>query len=447
MRVDDTFGTQAFVHIAMETTGLLTEPAPQRVRSAAPVAIATAVSTIGCALLLLSSRSSSGVTSAGTASLTFKTGVHFHFQDTSPSYGALVGDDLIQKNWGGLTCARTDDDKWGWGQDDISGETNNDTVTSCTWGDTQFCIEHYKKESDGTLSEMPDLLWQYCNSSCNGTDERRYDAYSSEATMEGSSLLFACAVGGIKKMRDVCADNKVWTEQYKTSRRAMAVADPSTTHHFNRNDWHLQHRVLKNYDNPPSVPNRESTYIYINGSNHTQYQQAGCNTHGLCGECVASNGTIDKYCEAFLQYYDVNQQFKEHQSRFHDYDPENFWCVPQRNMCNVALGKNETILIAIGTTSISGATKRFSTRSRTGPSRRSSLTVTSRMRFKWSSPTVMTKNSRCGARPTRRSTKASLTTRRGVINRNRNPPDLPSSTIYHKQKRRRRKNHTQNCRA
>ena len=84
----------------METTGLLTEPAPQRRRSAAPVAIATAVSTIGCALLLLSSRSSFGATSKGTASLSGE-GVHFHFEDTQPGYGTLVGDDLVQKNWGG----------------------------------------------------------------------------------------------------------------------------------------------------------------------------------------------------------------------------------------------------------------------------------------------------------------------------------------------------------
>ena len=55
----------------------------------------------------------------------------------------------------------------------------------------------------------------------------------------------------------------------------------------------------------------------------------------------------------------MNQQFKEHGYRVHDYDAENFWCVPQQHMCNVEFGKNETILIAIGTTSISGATKRF----------------------------------------------------------------------------------------
>jgi hypothetical protein len=54
-----------------------------------------------------------------------------------------------------------------------------------------------------------------------------------------------------------------------------------------------------------------------------------------------------------------------------------------------------------------------------------------------SSPTVMTKNSRCGARPTRRSTKASLTIRRGVINRN---PPVCSAPLFPTKKGRRRKN-------
>ena len=182
-------------------------------------------------------------------------GVHFHFEDNQPGYGTLVGDDPIQKNWGGLTCGRTDDDKWGWGKDDLGdGKPNNNSVTNCVWGDTHYCTQHFDVNTDGTLSEMPDLLWQYCNASCNATDESAIIAQSlynnTEATMEGSSMLAACAFGGVRYMRDVCADSKVWTEAYKAARRAMAVADPSTTRHFNRNDGHLQRRVLKKLRQP-----------------------------------------------------------------------------------------------------------------------------------------------------------------------------------------------------
>jgi hypothetical protein len=314
----------------METTGLLTEPAaPQRSR-AVPVAVAIALSTIGCAAVVFSSRGS-GATSAATTSLDGN-GIHdVHFVDHGDDeYGALVGDDYIQKNWGGLTCARSDDDKWGWGLDDIDGKNNNNSDTNCVWGDTHFCTEHYDVNDDGTLSDMPDLLWKYCNSSCNTSDENaiiaNYEYPEHSMTMKGSSMLAACAFGGIKDMRQVCADNTAWTSMFKQNRRAMAQANPSTARHLTRSDNSVYKRALS-YNRYPSVPNRPETYVYINGSNNTQYSQAPCNTHGLCGICVAENGTINKYCEAFLQYYDVNEDFKEKGYREHDYDAENFWSV------------------------------------------------------------------------------------------------------------------------
>ena len=326
----------------METSGLLTEPAPQRSR-AAPVAIAIALLlSIGCAAVVFSPRgSSSPLAAAITTSLS---GVHFHFVDSGSDYGSLVGDDLIQKNWGGLTCARTDDDKWGWGVDDNHGQYNNNSVVNCVWGDTHFCTEHYNVTKEGIHNEMSDLLWQYCNTSCNVTDENAIEAQlvydTTEANMKGQSMLAACAFGGIKDMRQVCADNSAWTSQFAQNRRAMAIDDPSTTRHFGRNDWHLQRRALSNWNRPPSVPYTEATYVYINGSGNTQYVQSACNTHGLCGICVSENGTINKYCEAFLQYYDVNQLFKEEAKRDYTYDAENFWY-------NVHFWCNETILDAI----------------------------------------------------------------------------------------------------
>ena len=39
------------------------------------------------------------------------------------SYGQLAGDDMIQKSWPGLTCDRTDDDKWGWGEAKATADT------------------------------------------------------------------------------------------------------------------------------------------------------------------------------------------------------------------------------------------------------------------------------------------------------------------------------------
>ena len=53
------------------------------------------------------------------------------------------------------------------------------------------------------------------------------------------------------------------------------------------------------YNAPPSVPTRNDTEVYINGT----WEQDACNTHALCGVCLLADGTLDRYCEAYLFYY------------------------------------------------------------------------------------------------------------------------------------------------
>ena len=94
------------------------------------------------------------------------------------SYGQLAGDDMVQKSWAGLTCDRTDDDKWGWGE---AKATADNSGTNCVYGDSWFCEEHYDRTDDGEMTKISDLLWYYCNSTCNSTDENRVSAYGSDA--------------------------------------------------------------------------------------------------------------------------------------------------------------------------------------------------------------------------------------------------------------------------
>ena len=59
-------------------------------------------------------------------------------------YGALLGDDQIKKNWPGLTCERSDDDKWQWTDSLVQEATSG---TDCTWGDGDYCLHEERHKS------------------------------------------------------------------------------------------------------------------------------------------------------------------------------------------------------------------------------------------------------------------------------------------------------------
>ena len=191
------------------------------------------------------------------------------------SYGQLAGDDAVQKSWPGATCARSDDDKWGWGEPKATADNSG---TNCVYGDSWFCEEHYDRTDDGEMTKISDLLWYYCNSTCNSTDENRVSAYGSDAVLEGSSMLAGCAFDGLKNMPEVCRAAN--TSRFEPMRRAV--------------------RRLSN-NVAPSLNNSNGTVVYINQT----WAQAGCNSHAMCSECLvnATTGELDKYCEAFLAYY------------------------------------------------------------------------------------------------------------------------------------------------
>ena len=78
-------------------------------------------------------------------------------------YGELLGDDQIQKNWPGLTCERSDDDKWEWGNSAVQKDQSG---TNCLWGDTDYCLDMMENPS----YRKNNIAWNICNSTCNYTD-------------------------------------------------------------------------------------------------------------------------------------------------------------------------------------------------------------------------------------------------------------------------------------
>ena len=114
-----------------------------------------------------------------------------------PGYGALLGDDRVQKAWPGLTCERTDDDKWGWAEEPMMQPL--DSGTNCVWGDTWFCTNaNDTQKYDGTnksyvlMTTVSQLMWNHCNASCNATDELRVHEYGTDAHLVGTSALNTC---------------------------------------------------------------------------------------------------------------------------------------------------------------------------------------------------------------------------------------------------------------
>ena len=104
-------------------------------------------------------------------------------------YGVLAGDDAVQAAWPGLTCARSDDDKWDWAD---ARATADNSGTNRVFGDSWFCEKQYFKTDDGEMTVISDLLWHYCNSTCNATDEGAGRARRQRRRAEGTQLA-ACA--------------------------------------------------------------------------------------------------------------------------------------------------------------------------------------------------------------------------------------------------------------
>ena len=231
-----------------------------------------------------------------------------------PDYGTLLGDDVLQKAWPGLTCDRSDDDKWGWAEDAMAQPL--DSGTNCVWGDTWFCMHHHIKNTGevkkyhGLMEEVSELLWNRCNNSCNATDERNIAVAGVDAHLVGSSSLAACQFQGVADMKEVCTGVP---DKFKIESRRRYLAVSETP---------VEDRRLMN-NNPPSVKHRNATNLLINNT----YNQEGCNTHALCGMCVDSNGTVDSYCHAFLYYYDMTFMSTYDASLF--WYNVHFWCLDE----------------------------------------------------------------------------------------------------------------------
>ena len=295
------------------------------------------------------------------------------------SYGQLAGDDMVQKSWPGLTCDRTDDDKWGWGE---AKATADNSGTNCVYGDSWFCEDHYTVSDAGVMLSVSQLMWKYCNSTCNATDENLVSEYGDSAVLEGSSMLAACAFDGLKNMEEVCHVNNEHFVPF-SSRRALGAADQRRLRvHESMGAMPL---LLPGADGPrqlsnnyaPSVPNVNDTVIWINETydqdvsapapflhpppyrvarhlassararsraddRDSRARVQACNTHALCSTCITgANGTLDPYCEAFMIYYDMTGKWlPEASQRSHKYNVQLFWL-------NVHFWCNSTVLEAI----------------------------------------------------------------------------------------------------
>ena len=256
-------------------------------------------------------RSSSSTASSGsTTSSTDQTAELYSKKDLyGPDYGALVGGagSAMQKAWPGLTCDRSDDDKWDWGKDPMSQPL--DSGTNCVYSDTGFCMSHYMLcnstncTDTSLMATVSELMWNKCNSSCNATDEKNEAAVGVEARLVGSSGLAACQFEGILDMKDVCTGvfvdltsqrrNLYYNESRQRYLKAVAAV-PEKRRQLR------EQRQLSNV--APSVPERWMADILINQT----YSNDACNTHALCAMCVDDDGNMDTYCEAFYLYYGGN---------------------------------------------------------------------------------------------------------------------------------------------
>ena len=228
-------------------------------------------------------------------------------------YGELLGDDQIQKNWPGLTCERSDDDKWEWGNSAVQKDQSG---TNCLWGDTDYCLDMMENPS----WRKNNVAWNMCNSTCNYTDvdlvsretrpnlargpicvpcshpatlppsrpgasararvqlENSYNMSNislNGVQLHGTSYLAVCEWEAIKKMPEICNGGFVPTVPSNSSN-----------------------------NNGPSVPDRNDTTIYINNT----YQYAACNVHAMCYVCVDEDESINKYCAAVLLHYDYRKR-------------------------------------------------------------------------------------------------------------------------------------------
>ena len=310
----------------METTSLIHGEQPATSHTAPTVGRSTklAIATVACFTAgVIAWQSSSSTATAATATSSSPAA-----EETAelyrkkliygPGYGELLGGagSALQKAWPGLTCDRSDDDKWGWAEDAMMQPL--DSGTNCVWGDTWFCTRHYTKTSSGLMDSVSELMWNRCNSSCNATDEERVEADGVDAHLVGKSGLAACQFEGLSDMEEVCTGLPVPFVKESVRRYLEAVERIPE----NRRLKEEERRQLK--DTAPSVPNRNITNILINQT----YTMESCNTHAFCGACVSSEtGEVNKYCEALMLYYGHDKTIW-----YGSYAPElffynvHFWC-------------------------------------------------------------------------------------------------------------------------
>ena len=140
----------------------LTNPLPRVARVTRPVVIAAMVCAI-CAAVLALSLVATPAAKAATSTLTEASSAVEAYSKKDvygAKYGKLVGDDEVQKSWPGLTCDRTDDDKWDWGEP--TGTADN-SGTNCVYGDSWFCVQHFQTVNDTygiVMDSVSELLWR-----------------------------------------------------------------------------------------------------------------------------------------------------------------------------------------------------------------------------------------------------------------------------------------------
>jgi hypothetical protein len=323
-------------------------PAP-RVGRSTKLAVATVACFAAGIVAWRSSSSSTAATSAASSPTVVETAELYSKKELyGPDYGALVGGagSDLQKAWPGLTCDRSDDDKWGWGADPMKQPL--DSGTNCVWGDTWFCTDHYDvNASSGRMSEISQLMWNKCNSTCNSTDEDRVMANGVDAHLVGSSGLAACQFQGVKDMKEVCTGLPSDFTAESSRRYLIAKSEVPEQRRLKAEQGRRMTNVA------PSVPERYMADIQINAS--WGFSQEACNTHGLCATCV-EDGEMNAYCEALMIYYGGSTMFW-----YQGYLSDLFWYVDSNsNSCrkistNTTHPSSNTNMNITGTTCISGA--------------------------------------------------------------------------------------------
>jgi len=185
-------------------------------------------------------------------------------------------DDLVLREYKGLTCSESDDDYWGWG------------VETCVSGDTKTCAEY----------SHPANIWSVCKQSCNMSamkslyeDVQDGNSYNNDVAVSGSSSWWVvCEWEAIKSLPDFCAGT--FTPTYP---------------------WELTAKDI-------GETNDEQTSVYIHGE-----KWDSCNVHAFCLVGVDTQGSVNPYMKAVIEHYNSSTPSDAKTGAF---DYLSSWCQP-----------------------------------------------------------------------------------------------------------------------